>query len=433
VAALLLVPGLAFGQERLTLDDAVSLALTGSRQVKVAELEIRKKEAQVAAARTYRAPQFRVDLAALQQVTDAAFLFPTGAFGTFEQIGPVPPAPARLPLGRDPAFLVFGSVSQPISQLHRIGLGIDLAGTEVALAQEMARQQQQVIVNEIRKTYYSLLQTTTALDATRDAVRAYQETVRVATDAVAQQAILQGDLLDAQAGLAKSELDEVTLSNALATLKERLNGFLGRDQLTDFTPVLPEGEDPAQLDLQVARARAVENRPEIRQAAIKVQQAELDRRMKKAEFIPDLSVAFLYLSPFNVDIVPTNMAGAGVTLSWDVFDWGRKKNELVAKDTVIEQARLGAEEARSQVFVDVGHAFRRYQEARAQLRVAEIARDAGAERVRVATNQHTEQAIQLKDLLQAQARGAEARYKYREALVGYWTARADLERAMGER
>ena len=40
----------------------------------------------------------------------AAFLFPTGTFGTFEQIGPVPPAPARLPLGRDPAFLVFGSL-----------------------------------------------------------------------------------------------------------------------------------------------------------------------------------------------------------------------------------------------------------------------------------------------------------------------------------
>jgi outer membrane protein TolC len=369
----------------------------------------------------------------LQLMTDSSFLFPPGAFGVFPQIGPVPPSPADLPLGRHPSTIVFGSINQPLTQLHKIGLGIDLLGTDVQIAQEQYRLQQQTVVNDVKKAYYNLLQATSALGATRDAVHAYRELVRVAGDAVQQEAALKSDLLDAQSGLAKVELDEVTLTNTVATLKENLNSLMGRDELTDFTAVEIGGEELTEVDLTAARATAVRQRAEVRQARLKIQQAELDRRMKKAEFIPEVNASLLYLSPFNVDIVPKNVAGAGLTFTWDVFDWGRKRNELDAKARTIDQAKAGADETQSRVLVEVGQMFRRLQEARAQMRVAGLARDAALEKARVAGNQYKELAIQLKDLLRVQAQQAEAQYKYREALLAFWTARADLEKAIGER
>jgi len=38
----------------------------------------------------------------------------------------------------------------------------------------------------------------------------------------------------------------------------------------------------------------------------------------------------------------------------------------------------------------------------------------------------------MKDLLQLQTSLAESSYKYLESLLAYWTARAELEKAMGE-
>jgi len=53
-------------------------------------------------------------------------------------------------------------------------------------------------------------------------------------------------------------------------------------------------------------------------------------------------------------------------------------------------------------------------------------------RPRVASNQYKEQAALIKDVLQAQARSAEADNQYQKACSSYWSPRAELRRAMGE-
>ncbi len=433
LAAWLAVSFAAFGQDRLTLDEAISLALKQNRQIQVAQLEVRKSEEAIAAARTFRRPQFKFDLAELQLLSHVNFLFPTGAFGVFPQTGPIPPGPDLIGTPLRPATIVYGEINQPISQLYRIGLGIEILETNRQLAQETYRLQEQMIVNDIKKSYYDLLQTQSALEATQEAIRAFQELERVAEEAVKEQAVLRSDLMDAQLGLAKLEADAVTLGNTSATLKEKINSLIGRDELIDFITVNVSGEEVSQMDLAAARAKAMQQRPELREARLKIEQAEIDRRVKKSEYIPDVSLTVLYLSPFNIEVVPKNMAGAGLTLSWDVFDWGRKKHELEAKTITIEQAKTGAHEAESQVLLEVGDKFRKFQEAKAKLRVAELARDSAIEKLRVATNQYSDRAVQLKDLLQQQASMAEAQYKHRESLLAFWTARADLERTIGER
>ena len=64
--------------------------------------------------------------------------------------------------------------------------------------------------------------------------------------------------------------------------------------------------------------------------------------------------------------------------------------------------------------------------------VATLSRDVSQERVRVGLNRYEQQTVMLKDLLQLQTSLAETTYKYSESLLAYWTARAELEKAMGE-
>ena len=84
------------------------------------------------------------------------------------------------------------------------------------------------------------------------------------------------------------------------------------------------------------------------------------------------------------------------------------------------------------VLLEVDSQFRKLREARAQLLVTETARDAEQEKLRNQTDAYAQQAILLSDLLKQQASLATAEDQYRQALLGFWTARADFEKALGE-
>src|SRR5690242_7661669 len=78
----------AWGQETsgpasgvLTLEQAVALALQNNRQVQNAALEVGKKTAQAAAARTHWLPVFDVSVHESYLLTPKEFTFERGAFG----------------------------------------------------------------------------------------------------------------------------------------------------------------------------------------------------------------------------------------------------------------------------------------------------------------------------------------------------------------
>jgi len=432
VLLLLACPVLASSQD-LTLDQAISLALQTNRQIKVKQLEVSKSEHDTEVMRTYRLPQFKLDMMQGQLLTKVSFSFPPGTFGTLPGLGPFPPTTTNITTPPRPFTLIQAQANQPLSQLFRIGLGIDAKKLDTQIAKEELSMQEQGIVNDVKKTYYNLVQAQSALSATEETITLLKEINRIAANGLEEQVVLKSDMLDAEAGLARAESEATTLQDTIATLKERMNDLLARDLATEFTVSQTTEAEPWEMDLASARARALQQRPEIREARLKIQQAEVDRRAKKAEYIPDVSLSMNYLSPFDIKFVPENIAAVGFVVNWDVFDWGRKNQELATKSEVIEQAKTGVDEAAAQIQVEVGQDFRKLAEARQKLRVANLELDADREKLRVALNKYDANAILLKDVLQMKASLAEKTYKYQESLLTFWTARADLEKAIGER
>jgi len=432
LSVLLLAPMIALPQETLTLDEAVAATLKNNRLVRAAELEVQKADDAIEIARTYRLPQFDFKLYEMQFLARSNFLFPGGVFGVFPQVGPVPPVPTPVNIARRPASIPYFQATQPITQLRRVKLGVEVQKLSRLIAQEKLREEQQDITNQVKAAYYNLLQAQSGLDATEETLKLFQELDRVSNQALQQEVVLRGDMLEAQAGLAKTQLDLVVLRNTSSTLKEKLNELMGRDLSIDFTVRGVRDPEAYDMDLAAVRARAMEQRPELREARLKKQQAQADYDSKKTEYVPDVSLFFTYLSPFNVDVVPKNITVAGFSLSWDVFDFGRKKHDLSSKSHTIEQAGAAVDETAAQIQLDVGNRYRKLDEARQQLRVASLSRDVAQERVRVGLNRYEQKAVMLKDLLQLQTSLAETSYKYSESLLAYWTARAELEKAMGE-
>jgi outer membrane protein len=415
----------------LTLEQAVALAIQANRQVMTARLELDKAEAQIAAARTHRFPVFSLSALGSQRLTPMTFEFDQGTFGNDES-GPIPREDTSYTADREFQTALQAQVAQPISQLYQIGLGIQQAEVNRDIAREGLRQQNQSVISAVKETFFGLLQIQSALDAVRDEIAFYTEFERLVGEYVKEQTALQADLLDVQARLAQSRFDADKLADSLATQKELLNDLMGRDIRTEFrVDPIPEPA-PLEAELEPARTRALEQRPEIREARLKVDQAELDRRLKKSEYIPQVYVALDYASHFNIDFLPRNMLSLGILLKWDIYDWGRKKHELAQKLLTKQQADASLRETEAQVLRDVGDKFRKLRQARAQLDVCRLAEKAAREKLRNTRDGYAQQTVLLKDVLQAQAALSDAERQYHQAVLGIWTAKADFEKAIGQ-
>jgi len=436
---LTLVPAVAAAQpapvaitQRLTLDRAIQLAVENNRQIQTAALQLQKANEDVEVARTHRLPVFDIQGQAAQLLTPVDFAFPQGAFGEFPGVGPIPATDTDVSVPRQLTYYFSSQVSQPITQLFRIGLGIDSARATSAIEQEHLNAQRLSVTNSVKRLYFAILQSESALDSTEQAIALYRELDRTLEVRVAQKVALRADSLDVRFRLAKEELTRTTYQNTLASQKEQLNQLLGRDVRTDFV-VEPVTElSIAEVDVDAARTRALENRPDLREARLKVEQADLDRRLKKADRIPELSVAVSYSSYFNIDVMPTNLATAGLQLKWEPFDWGRKGHELAAKTHTVTQARLAVRDTEDRIIVDVNNRFRTLSEKRALLNVARMAQATSREKLRVKTNQYQVQAALLPDVLQLRTEQASSDDQYQQALLAFWTAKADFENAIGE-
>jgi outer membrane protein TolC len=118
-------------------------------------------------------------------------------------------------------------------------------------------------------------------------------------------------------------------------------------------------------------------------------------------------------------------------MTWEPFDWGRRRNRVREKSNTLAQARNGAQEAESQIGVEVGLKYRKWKESSLLLKATRTGHEAAAEEFRVTSNKYKEQAALMKDLLQAQARSSETAFQYQQALSSYWSAFAELRKAMG--
>ena len=422
--------------EVLTLEKAISLALESNREVQNARLEAEKARDNAAAFRTYRLPIIKTSSLLSKPLTGFNLIVNRGALGTFAATGPIPSENTTISSSTKPTALVIGSVSQPLSQLWRINFSLKALEAHQEISAAQLRAKEQDVVKNVKQAYYGILQTQSAFESAEETIKLYRELDRITGEYFAQQVVLKPDLLEVHTKLAKSEYELLVLQNQLATQKEQFNNLLGHAAQSEFSvsPALEVAQFVMrEADLTAARERALAQRPELAEARAKIKQAEFDRRAKKAEYLPDVSLNFNYFSPFNFsDFLPKNVAHVGILVEWDVFDWGRKKHELAAKSRTIEQAANSLRETENRVVIDVNSRYRKLQETSQLLRVTRLAQEAAAANVTVVSNRYRVQASLLKDVLQAHTSLADANYQYQKALLGFWTAKAEFEKATGE-
>jgi outer membrane protein TolC len=419
--------------ETLTVEQAVQYALQHNPSLRTAELDVDKAKDNLAAFRTRRLPSIRWNVLAGQLLTKPSVTYSPGIFGAYPETGPIPARETKVETPRRPTAFVFGQILQPLSQQHRLGLGVESLKLERQMEAAKLAERRAAIAEQVRKAYYRLLETQSALESVEKSLPLYQETVRLAKIGLRLETVLASQQLKAEAEAAKVEFEALKLRNPIATQIEALNELMGRPVSTPFRTAAIRQIAEETIDTEESIRKALAGRPEVRQATLRVRQADLDVRAKRSEYIPDVSLALTYGSALNFqNALPRNVLSAGVALDWEVFDWGRKKQEMSAKRHAASQTRLAEEALDRRIRVEVAQTVRQCREATQRVKVSTLWQWAAREGLREQQSAFTREAVLLKDVLQSQTTLAAADDEQRRALASYWSARAELKRVIGE-
>src|SRR6266851_1597646 len=405
--------------------------MKGNRRVQSSVLDVSRAGEGTADVKTGRLPHFQAYVLGGEALNSINFTIPQGTLGTYPGIGPIPGQNSKIRTPQTFTGLVLGQATQPVSQLWKIHLAILESRIGEELAQESLRRQRQDTAHSVRDLYYQIAQTQTQM-ASAEANVKYLVDLQVETNRnLAEQAVLKGDSLTVKAKLSQQRYRLLTLRDSLETQKESLNQLLGRDLNAEFSVEVQPLPADAEIDTAVARQEALSQRAEIREARLQTKKAEVEVRRQRAEYIPDFSANFTYLSLPNVSFLPQSVLQAGFLFQWQPFDWGQKRHKIESLKDSVKQTVLTEQDAEQQVMVDVKAKFRKLAEARALLDTSTLTQEAEREKMRVVTNRYGQKAALLSDILQQEAAIAQADADYQKALAAFWTAKAGFDYALG--
>lgn len=423
---------IAGDDEILTIETAVSMALQGNHDLRRQELEIERSGERLAASRTRLQPKIETYVLGSHQLNDTQVRIERGMLGDLPKLGVFPSTTVTYEESRRNTLYSLVSISQPLSQRREIHTGITMAATSQELSREKTRQTRLELATQVKKTFCTLLSLAQARQANASAHELFQELVRTAGRFVEEGAAQKFDLMDAQARHAAVVARGEALRLQEESMREQFNRLLGRPLTTSFqlaslpAPLAGTATDPYLCPT------CVNGLPTVRQADLQVRLTSLDQRLKQGEMRPQVSLMVNHLTGHRTaEYLPHQMTSAGIIVSWEPFDWGRRRHEVQEKRLAVSQASETAAAVRDAAQQAIHLADRRIREAEAALQAATEKRAWAVEKARVIGNRLREQAALIREALEAQAQLADCEQEYHQRILDTWISRAEREQALG--
>ena len=324
---------------KITLPEAVQLALKHNHVVRIAGLQVQEKQHAKEAARSGYFPSITNESRVLH-VTDTQFIdIPAGSLGTVGGT-PIPTAPAILNQG-ERTFITSGTgLVQPLTQLFtRVKPANDLARADLDATRANAQETENEIGLRVHEIYYQILVTKLHRRATEAKIRAAQDLEAERTQQVKYGSTLDEQLIESRAQTLEAKQDLLTTELQLSDLTMQFNDVLGLPITTqlELEPTVPEVQEPCHGE-ECVRV-ALTSHPEIVAARAEVEKASAAVRLAKADYVPDVSAIARYSYQDNVPFLARNFGTFGAELTYDLFDGGRRKAGVGESNARLGQAR----------------------------------------------------------------------------------------------
>jgi len=337
-----------------------------------------------------------------------------------------------------PDLFTYGvTAEQPLYKGKSLVTSVKQAELSRESSQLAIEQLTNALVFEVYGRYYELLRALKLEEEARQSVLRLQSHRKDANAFYEAGLIPKNDMLQSEVELAQGEQDLVDAENASAMAKSRLNVLMER-------PVgsLLNIEDHSDYVIQdinwdevIEKAR--KNRAEIAQSDKAVQIAENDIILKKAPFLPTITLSASYdrvgdeVGAAQAPGFPGEVKTVKAIATWQLWTWLKDRDEVVAAEKNLQKAKKSVTKTVNEVTLDARNSYLRLEQAAKRIKVSEKAIEHARENYRINQAQYQAQLATSTDVLDAQTLLSQAMTNYYDALYGYQLALAAIDKSKG--
>ena len=419
----------AVAQMRLTLDQALDLALSENPTVKVAEMEVQRYDY-------------------VKRQTWGGLLPQVSVTGQVNHSFIVQQMSKGFSLGNDPYTTLSGAVDASVPlfapQVYRM---MKMNDKQMATAVEAARSSRITLTAEVKKAFYNILLAEQSLDVLRESEATVQRTVDDTQVQYQNGLTSEYDLLTAQVQLSNLKPTILQTENSIKLAKLMLKMYLSIPEDVEIEVV---GELDALRDDVLAGTDGlttdVTDNSDLR--SLELQEEVLRRSLKAANAgrMPTLA-AFGSASYTGNDMEPFNFGGAaatddsryfwthpisvGLQLSVPIFSGLTKMNRSRELKNQISQLSLQRSYARQQIDVQVRSALNDLLTARETMYAQELTVEQARKAYKISDTRYRAGAGTILELNSAQLSQTQAQLNFSQAIYDYLSAKAEYDRIVG--
>lgn len=430
LAMLSAVPQNATDVRHLTLTEAVHLAISQNRTLKIARLKVLENEHKKAGEHSAYFPLITNQSNALHITELENVVVPAGAFGTVG--GTLVPAQGiPLPQGQLTLWSSGTMIAQPLTQLVRIHQANRMAAAEVAVSRDDLKKAENQVALQVHALYFGILIARLQKQAAEQQSAYAGENLRESEEDVRNGSALKFATIQGRAGLLESQQAALTADLQLADLTTELNDLLGLalDTRLELDPAVPANFDQRPRDQYVQTAWS--QNPEILAAGEEVRKARAGVAAAKSAYIPDVTAYARHSYQDGVPFLVRNFGTFGFNLNWEVFDFGKRRAAVREREAQLAQAEENLQRLKEEVAVGIERSYNKVERTRNLVQVANQIVKLRFEGERLAQDQLAQGVVLVSQRRQATAASYKAKADFLEASLGYLLAWAELEQAVG--
>jgi outer membrane protein TolC len=414
----------------LTLTEAVHLAIGQNRSLKIARLKVTENEQKKAGQHSAYFPHLS-NQSNIMHVTDLQNIgIPAGAFGSIAG-SDVPSQNRILPQGQTTLYSSGTQLSQPLTQLIRTHDANRMAAADVAISQDDLKKAENEVALQVHSAYYGILIAKLQKQAAEQQTRYADESLRESEDDVRNGNALKVTAIQGRATFLESQQSALTADLQLADLTTELNDLLGLplDTQLDLDAAVPVDFDQHAREeyLQTAWSQ----NPQIKAAEDAVKKAHAAVGYAESAYIPDVTAYARQSYQNGVPFLVRNFGTFGISMNWDVFDFGKRRAAVRENEAQLAQAEENVRRLKEEVAVSIERNYNKVQRTKSLVQVAQQVVQLRQESERLAQNQLAQGVVLTSEGRQATAATYKAQADLLQANLGYLFAWAELQESAG--
>lgn len=430
ILMLILFAGSLFAQERvLTLKESLEIGLQNSKDLKISQSRINYSEAKLSEINSQFLPQFKL----FGNYTRLSDNIPA-----FEVTMPFSPNPIRIsePLYNNYTFK-FG-FTQPLFTGFKLLSSKSAAKYNLQASESDFSKEQNETAFNIYNAYWNFYKAEEVRNVIALTLEQIENHLKDTRNFYEQGLVSNNDLLKLEVQYSNTQLMLIEAENNLKIARIAFNKALGID-LDAQTKVAATEKSMGLVnyDLSQILSEALNNRHEIKSLANRVEASKEGITAAQSSLFPSVYLTgnYYYSNP-NPRFLPAKDEfnynwDVGVTLSWDVWNWGLTSSQILQAEQTKIQLETNYDQLKENIQLEVHSNYLNLLKTEEKVKVNKIALEQAEENYRITAEKYNLQLASSTDLIDAETLKLQAETNLKTAEVDYQIAKVRLEKSLG--